>query len=154
MKDLFYKRGWEKKTAISVLSLCFLMSGCGVGTLPDKQKNRSISNQSREIKPEIKGTVNVFLNQLTEMRADVAYLMDCRNWYELSRLADKIKSSALIMGIEQMADEMKELELLAIEGKNTEKYPEYVERLNAMIDVIRVELEPYVIDKQIDIIKV
>ena len=100
----------------------------------------------------IKEMIDAFLNQLTEMQADVTYLMDCRNWYELSRLADKIKSSALIMGIEQMADEMKELELLAIEGKNTEKYPEYVERLNAMIDVIRVELEPYLIDRQIDII--
>ena len=102
----------------------------------------------------IKELIDAFLNQLTEMRADVAYLMDCRNWGELSRLADKIKSSALMMGVEQMADEMKELELLAIEGKNTEKYPEYVVRLNELIDVINVELEPYLIDKQIDIIKV
>jgi len=96
----------------------------------------------------IKEMIGLYLNELTEMRSDVAYLMDCKNWSELSRLADKIKSSALIMGIEQMADEMKELELLAVEGKNTEKYPDYVERLNATIDLIRVELEPYLlIDK-------
>ena len=102
----------------------------------------------------IKELIDVFLNQLTDMRADIAYLVDCRNWDEVSRLADKIKSSALIMGVEQMAGEMKELELLAIEGNNTEKYPEYVVRLNELIDVINVELEQYLIDKQIDIIKV
>jgi len=100
----------------------------------------------------IKEMIGLYLNQLTEMRSDVAYLMDCRNWHELSRLADKIKSSALIMGIGQMADEMKEFEMLAKEGKNTEKYLDYVVRLNEMIDLIRVELEPYLIDRQIDII--
>jgi len=102
----------------------------------------------------IKEMIDLYLIQLSEMRSDVAYLMDCRDWYELSRLADKIKSSALIMGIEQMADEMKELEMLAIDGKNTEQYPDYVERLNTMIDVVRVELNLYLTDKQIDIIKV
>ena len=115
-----------------------------------KYLQQMTSNDSETIKE----LIDVFLNQLSEMRADVAYLMDCRNWSELSRLADKIKSSALIMGIEEMIGEMKELELLAMESKNTEKYPEYVKRMNEMIDVISVELEPYLIDKQIDIIKV
>ena len=97
--------------------------------------------------------IDLYLNQLNDMQADVAYLMECRNWYELSRLADKIKSSALIMGVDQIADEMKELEQLAIEGKNSEKYLDYVENLNTLIDLVRVELEPYLEDRQIDIIK-
>jgi len=70
-------------------------------------------------------------------------LIDSQNWFELSRLAHKIKSSALVMGVEQMSEDMKALELLAKEGKDTEKYPDYIARLNTMIDIAEVELRPY-----------
>ena len=91
----------------------------------------------------MKEMIELFLNQLTEMRRDIELLADNKNWLELSRLAHKIKSSALVMGIAQMADDMKELELLAREGKNTEKYHDYIARFNTMTDLTHVELRTY-----------
>jgi len=88
----------------------------------------------------IRATIELFLRQLAEMRSDFELLLANKNWLELSRLAHKIKSSALVMGIEQMIDEMKELELLAKEGKNVEKYPEYFARFNEMADIVEAEM--------------
>ena len=91
----------------------------------------------------MKEMIELFLNQLVEMRANIELLADNKNWLELSRLAHKIKSSALVMGIEQMADDMKELEFLAKEGKSTEKYPDYIARFNTMTELTEVELRTY-----------
>jgi HPt (histidine-containing phosphotransfer) domain-containing protein len=87
--------------------------------------------------------IELFLNQLAEMRVEIELLLNEKKWFELSRLAHKIKSSALVMGAEQMSDEMKELELLSKDGKNPEKYPDYIARFNTMIDLIEIELKPY-----------
>jgi len=92
----------------------------------------------------MKEMIELFLNQLNEMRADMELLVTNKNWFELSRLAHKIKSSALVMGVEQMANDMKELELLAKEGKNVEKYPEYVANLIKIADLVEVELKSHI----------
>jgi len=90
----------------------------------------------------IKEMIELFLNQLAEVREEMTLLVDGSNWFELSRQAHKIKSSALVIGVAKMAEEMKELEMLAKESKNTEKYPEYVARFHTMVDVIEKELRP------------
>ena len=92
----------------------------------------------------MKEMIELFLNQLDEVRVEMDLLLKNKNWFELSRLAHKVKSSALVMGVEQMSDEMKELEFLAKESKNTEKYPDYIARFNTMIDLTEMELRPYV----------
>lgn len=91
----------------------------------------------------MKEMINLFLLQLTEMRAELKLLTDNKNWLELSRLAHKIKSSAVVMGVETMANEMKELELLAKEAKSAEKYPEYIVRFNNIADMAEVELNAF-----------
>lgn len=90
---------------------------------------------------KMKATIELFLRQVAEMRVELDVLLKHKKWLELSRLAHKIKSSALVMGIEPLVDDMKELEFLAKEGKNTEKYPDYIARFNTMIDLIEVELK-------------
>ena len=91
----------------------------------------------------MKEVIDLFLNQLDEFRTEFDLLLKQKNWLELSRLAHKIKSSSLMMGIEPMTDEMKELEILAREGKDAEKYPEFLARFIAMTDSIEVELKMY-----------
>jgi HPt (histidine-containing phosphotransfer) domain-containing protein len=91
----------------------------------------------------MKEVIELFLHQLADMRAEFDLLLNQKDWLELSRLAHKIKSSSLMMGIEQMSDEMKELEILAKEGKNTEKYPDYLERFITMTNSIEIELKMY-----------
>ena len=91
----------------------------------------------------IKEVIELFLHQLVEMRAEFDLLLNQRDWMELSRLAHKIKSSSLMMGIEQLTDEMKELETLAKEGKNAEEYSDYRTRFITIADSIEVELKMY-----------
>ena len=91
----------------------------------------------------MKEMIELFLNQLDEARVEFESLVNDKKWFELSRSAHKIKSSALVMGVAQMSDDMKELELLAKEGKNTETYPDYIARFNTMVDVAETELRPY-----------
>ncbi len=88
----------------------------------------------------IKSMIELFLHQLAEMRGDFELLLKQKDWSELSRLAHKIKSSSLVMGIEQLTNDMKELELLAKEGKNIEKYPDYIDRFKTTADLVEVEL--------------
>lgn len=91
----------------------------------------------------MKEMIEMFLNQLVETRVEMEILVNDKKWFELSRLAHKIKSSALVMGVEKMSDDMKDLEHLAKESKHTEKYPDYIARFKAMIDLAIVELKPY-----------
>jgi len=108
--------------------------------LTDLKYLQQMTGNDRDMMKEM---ITLFLHQLAEMRVDVDFLMESQNWMDLSRLAHKIKSSSLVMGVEQMARDMKELELLAKEGKDTETYPDYIERLNTMIEIIGIELRPY-----------
>jgi hypothetical protein len=41
---------------------------------------------------------------------------------------------------------LKELELLAKEGKNVERYPDYITRLSASMDLVELELRTYLND--------
>jgi len=91
----------------------------------------------------MKEMIELFLNQLAEMRVEIDLLVNDKQWFELSRLAHKIKSSALVMGVAQMADDMKELEMFAKDSKHTEKYPDYIARFKTMIDIAETELRPY-----------
>ena len=91
----------------------------------------------------MKEMIELFLLQLAELRVEMDSLVESQNWFELSRLAHKIKSSALVMGVGQMSEEMKELEHLAKEGKDTEKYPDYMARFNNMIETTKKELRPF-----------
>ena len=87
--------------------------------------------------------IELFLTQLSEIQDDIGFLVDSKNWFELSRLAHKIKSSALVMGIEQMAADMRELEVLTKEGQNTDLYPAYIARFHEMADLVKADMRKY-----------
>ncbi len=91
----------------------------------------------------IKEMIGLFLIQLNEMGLEFDALVSNKNWHELSRLAHKAKSSALVMGIESMAVEMKELEQLAKEAKDTELYSGYMIRFNETKKQVEEELKTY-----------
>ena len=61
--------------------------------------------------------IEIFSTQVSEFRK----LMQ-----ELSKLAHKAKSSVAIMGMTELADQLRELEMLAREEKQTESYPGYI----------------------------
>ena len=91
----------------------------------------------------MKDMIELFLNQLADVRENIVKSLHNKDWFELSRMVHRIKSSALVMGVMPMVDVMKELEQLAKEEKNPEKYTGCMTRFHSMIDTVKVELRTF-----------
>ncbi len=66
-----------------------------------------------------------------------------KNYIGLAKLAHKIKGSLSTIGITMLAAHMKELELLAREGKNPELYQNYIVKYRTISDEAIVELKKH-----------
>ena len=75
----------------------------------------------------IKELIEIFSTQVEEYSDQLQKFLDEKNWTELGKLAHKAKSSVAIVGMKEQAENLKELEILAIEGRQTEKYQEMVD---------------------------
>ncbi|GHT23740.1 hypothetical protein FACS189430_07490 [Bacteroidia bacterium] len=103
---------------------------------------RQMTGDSAEIMKEM---IDMFLTQLTETSVELGSLYESNNWLELSRLAHKVKSSALVMGAEQLAHNMIELEGLAKEEvPQSEKCLATIKTVLALSVDVRKELEEQV----------
>lgn len=71
---------------------------------------------------------NLFKEQIVEFYRDMVTLLGKKNYYALGLLAHKAKSSVAIMGMNDLALMLKNFELLAKDGKETEKYESFIER--------------------------
>jgi HPt (histidine-containing phosphotransfer) domain-containing protein len=66
--------------------------------------------------------IGIFGEQLIEFQGGLTKYFEERNWLKLSKIAHKAKSSVSIMGMEKTAALLKELELLASEEKEIDRY--------------------------------
>jgi HPt (histidine-containing phosphotransfer) domain-containing protein len=79
--------------------------------------------------PEIiKEMIGIFNDQAIEYIRDMQKFLSEKDYLALGKLAHKAKSSISIMGMTDLAADMKTLELLTKENKETESYPSYVEK--------------------------
>ncbi len=78
----------------------------------------------------MKEMIDIFIEQVNELSAEMQHHLDEKNWLALSKIAHKAKSSVAIMGMNTLAADLKQLELKARDGKETETYQEIVERFN------------------------
>ena len=77
--------------------------------------------------PEIiKEMINIFIEQTEEYIVDMQKFLDEKDYLQLGKLAHKAKSSVAIMGMNDLATDLKTLELLAKDSKDIETYPKYV----------------------------
>jgi len=74
----------------------------------------------------IREMIDIFAKQVMEYTDQMKDLYQQSDWPGLSRLAHKAKSSLAIMGMKDMAGKMKELEILAREGKEVDQYSRYI----------------------------
>ncbi len=74
----------------------------------------------------IKEMIGIFSNQVDEYNHDFDLLLESKDWEQLSRLAHKAKSSVAIVGMEELANKLKDLELLARKKKRTEQYQKII----------------------------
>ncbi len=77
------------------------------------------------------------------------YVRSNKNYEDLGRLAHKAKSSISIMGLEELANELKLFEILTKSGEEVEKYPAFIEKFKK--DTLEAVEELNEVIKNIDI---
>lgn len=95
----------------------------------------SVAGGNTEIIVEI---VNMFREQVSEFHKEMLILFNEKKFQTLGLLAHKAKSSVAIMGMNELAIMLKNFELQAKEGIESEKYESYIEKFrNDTVEAIK-----------------
>jgi HPt (histidine-containing phosphotransfer) domain-containing protein len=86
---------------------------------------RNMSGDNPDI---IKEMIGIFVEQAEEYIRDMKKNLEDKNYDAIGKLAHKAKSSISIMGMNDLAADLKTLELLAKEEKEKESYPGYIDK--------------------------
>jgi HPt (histidine-containing phosphotransfer) domain-containing protein len=101
----------------------------------------SVSGGDPDITREI---IGMFKTQSIEIHNEMEVRITQKDYLNLSQLAHKAKSSVAIMGMNDLATMLKNLELQAKEGKETELYESYIQRFKTDTEAAVIELDDYV----------
>ena len=108
----------------------------------DKLTNLSyleeISNGSKEFMLEL---IDMFFVQIPEYQNLLQELFEKEDWIQLGKTAHKAKSSILMMGITELASQLKHLEENAKEGRNINEYSEIIAKFVSDSSIAITELE-------------
>jgi HPt (histidine-containing phosphotransfer) domain-containing protein len=91
----------------------------------------------------IKEMIGIFNEQVAELSRDMMLAMKEEDWLSLSRLAHKAKSSVAIMGMSELAGDLKKLERIAGEGKEITVFKTLVEKFNTDSQIAIEELKNF-----------
>ncbi len=72
--------------------------------------------------------IDIFRSQVVEFTEGMEQHLKNKEYEKLGKLAHKAKSSISIMGLAELAIQLKSLELMACAGTDIEKYPVIIER--------------------------
>lgn len=72
--------------------------------------------------------IDIFKNQVVEFADGMEQHFLDKEYEKLGKLAHKAKSSISIMGLTELASQLKSLELMACAGNDVEKYPAIIEK--------------------------
>ncbi len=86
---------------------------------------KEISEGSNDLMRDL---IFLFISQIPVFSEQLDYYYKNEDYISLGKLAHKIKSSVSMMGISELSSDMKKLEQLAQAKKDTQKYPEFIER--------------------------
>ena len=70
----------------------------------------------------VKEMIDIFIGQIPEFLSEMRSCYEKEDWYHLGLIAHKAKSSVAVMGMERQAMDLRELEKLAKEARETERY--------------------------------
>jgi HPt (histidine-containing phosphotransfer) domain-containing protein len=70
--------------------------------------------------------IDMFFEQIPEYQISLSDLYDKKDWINLGKLAHKAKSAILMVGMEELACDLKKLEENAKEGININEYHEII----------------------------
>ena len=89
----------------------------------------------------IQEMIELFREQIEEYKQIMPELLQNKDYNGLSKMAHKAKSSVAVMGMAMVAEELKELEILAQEEKEVERYEAMVAHFLEQSTLAIVELE-------------
>lgn len=84
---------------------------------------REMAGGNKELVLEM---ISIFKSQVIEFGENMDQLLNSKQYELLGKLAHKAKSSVAIMGLEDLAQRLKDLENSARDGKNIESYAKTV----------------------------
>jgi len=87
--------------------------------------------------------IGIFKDQVTEFNNEMRKLLEEKNYYDLGLLAHKAKSSIAIMGMEDLALKLKDLEQKAKTGEEPDSYPGHISDFKAQTNIAITELDIY-----------
>jgi HPt (histidine-containing phosphotransfer) domain-containing protein len=87
-----------------------------------------LKNMSAGNKELVLEMIGIFKNQVLEFTTDMESLLDNKEYEKLGKLAHKAKSSISIMGLNELAKDLKAFENLAKAGVDVEKYPDFINK--------------------------
>lgn len=109
-----------------------------------KKVNVEYLNEVCDNSPDlIREMIEIFRSQVVEFKDEMESLHSGGEYYDLGLLAHKAKSSVSIMGMEDLALRLKELEKNAKEGVEPEKYRYYIDNFASQTRQALDELDSY-----------
>ena len=112
----------------------------GTFTYADLSYLESMAMGSNDL---IREMIQIFVDQLPEFTEGLALHLKDNQLTALGALAHKAKSSVAVMGMNDLATDLKTLELTSKSGENPEMYPVLVERFIEQVTVTGRELSDY-----------
>ncbi len=97
-----------------------------------------VSGGDAELKREL---ISIFREQVAEFYEEMKSLLSDKKYASLGQLAHKAKSSVAIMGMDELAEMLKTLELKAVNGIDSDDYGSIVERFGSDTKSALIELE-------------
>ena len=89
----------------------------------------------------IQEMIDLFREQVEEYKKDMPEMLRNKDYDGLSKMAHKAKSSVAVMGMKEVAEQLKELEILIIEEKEVDRYESIVNEFLEQIQLAIKELE-------------
>lgn len=80
---------------------------------------KSLANDDESF---IRDMINIFKEQIEEYKTQMPEFLESANFDRLSKMAHKAKSSVAVMGMNSEAELLKELEILAKNSEQVERY--------------------------------
>ena len=88
--------------------------------------------------------VDLFIKQVDETYPEMKNLLEAKDYLNLGLLAHKVKSSAAIFGMDELAIMLKTFELQAKNSENVQAYPDYISTYKNYCQDAIVELNSFI----------
>lgn len=98
----------------------------------------NISEGNNEL---IIGMIDIFKTQVPEFINEMNECLNTKDWQKLGTIAHRAKSSILMMGIKEIEEDIKNLEIFAKEEKETDSFPSIILKLKNVCESALTELE-------------